>query len=76
LVRRLNELAEGGAQVAMIDVDEEPRVADAWGVVALPTVTLWDGCKEKRRWVGAVSPSELAAGESSSGLNTGMRRRR
>lgn len=76
LRRRLDELVEGGASVTIVDVDENPGLADSWGVIALPTVALIDGCRERRRWVGAVAPGELAAGESASGLNTGMRRRR
>jgi len=76
LQKRLEDISARGLHVAIVDVDDFPSIADQWGVVALPTVVLIEGCQEKRRWVGAVGAGELAATESGTGIKTGMRRRR
>ena len=76
LAAKFPDLRAAGTQLIEVDVDDYPEIADAWKVVALPTIVLVEEDRERRRWVGAVGPGELAATESSADLPRGMRRRR
>ncbi len=52
LIDRLASDYEGRAKVLKLDVDKAPDVASQYGVQAIPTVILFQGGKEKGRWVG------------------------
>ncbi len=51
----LNELAESteNAEFVKLDVDENPRTADACGVLSLPTVILFVGGEPRKTVYGA-----------------------
>lgn len=73
----LDEIEAKGSKVIRVDVDQEPGLADQHVVVTLPTfITVAEG-KETRRWLGAVSQTELEAGLiAKPAQRSGMRRRR
>lgn len=52
LIERLSEQYEGRAKVVKLDVDKAPDVATEYGVQSIPTVILFQGGKERARWVG------------------------
>jgi thioredoxin 1 len=58
----LERLRTDGHQVLTVDVDEHPGFADRWAVVSLPTFVVVRDGSEIRRWLGAVSGTDLAAG--------------
>ncbi len=49
----------GRARVVKVDVDDEPELAQAYGVRAIPTFVLLREGEEEDRLRGAVPPSEL-----------------
>lgn len=73
----LKEIEEKGSRVIRVDVDEHPELADQYVVVSVPTFFIISEARETRRWLGAVSQSELEAGLiTKKAVKSGMRRRR
>ena len=60
-VEALAEQYEGKALVAKVNVDEEPELARAFGVMSIPTVVLFENGQEKNRSVGLVPKEKLLA---------------
>jgi len=46
---QLRERFDGGLQILEVDASAQPRLADAWGVLAVPTVFLIDAAGRPRR---------------------------
>lgn len=81
LAKVLDEMEERGTKVVRVDVDTHPELADRYTVVSVPTFLVIVENREVRRYLGAVSPSELEAGtlhrSAKRGVaRSGMRRRR
>jgi thioredoxin 1 len=58
----LDELAAEGGRVRFVklDIDENPRTADRFGVLSLPTVILFDGGEPRRTVLGARPKKHFA----------------
>lgn len=52
--------------VVAVDVDANPHFADQFAVVSVPTVIILKGSEEQRRFVGAVTPADIAESVSAS----------
>ena len=52
LIDRIAQQYEGRAKVVKLDVDKAPDVATEYSVQSIPTVVLFQGGKEKQRWIG------------------------
>jgi len=50
---------DGDARVVKIDVDQNPLVAQRYGVRAIPTLILFNHGREVERLLGAVSEAEI-----------------
>lgn len=60
--RPLNELAgerSGKLTVAKLNVDENPQTAMTYEVMSIPTMILFQGGQERKRFVGARSKGQL-----------------
>ena len=60
--RPLNELAEekaGRLTIAKLNVDDNPHTAMSHEVMSIPTMILFNGGEEKKRFVGARSKGQL-----------------
>ena len=60
----LDELAEekaGSFQLAKLNIDDNIRTAQRFGVMSIPTMILFKNGEEVRRIVGAMPKSKLAA---------------
>ncbi|MDJ0923585.1 MAG: thioredoxin [Acidimicrobiia bacterium] len=60
--RPLNELAEekaGKLTIAKLNVDDNPDTAMSHEVMSIPTMILFQGGQEKKRFVGARSKGQL-----------------
>jgi thioredoxin 1 len=60
----LDELAgenSGKLTVAKLNVDENPATMSSYGVMSIPTLIVFQGGEEKRRFVGARSKGQLAS---------------
>ena len=58
----LDEIAgenDGKLTVAKLNVDENPTTMSAYGVMSIPTLIVFQGGEEKRRFVGARSKNQL-----------------
>ena len=55
----LESLAEEGYAVGKIDVDENPELASAYGVMSIPTLILFKDGKEQKRLVGLQTKDTL-----------------
>lgn len=51
----------GKLTVAKVNVDENPEVARQFMIQAIPTMVLFDGGKEKTRFVGGMTRERLVA---------------
>jgi thioredoxin len=58
----LEELAAaaGRARFVKLDIDENPRTADRFGVLSLPTVILFDGGEPRKTVLGARPKKHFA----------------
>jgi len=54
-IERLGQQYAGKLKIAKLDVDKSPDVAAQYGVQAIPTVIVFKGGQEVKRWVGAHS---------------------
>jgi thioredoxin 1 len=62
--RPLNELAgekTGKLTIAKLNVDDNPQTAMSYEVMSIPTMILFQGGEEKKRFVGARSKGQLEA---------------
>lgn len=59
LEKSLLELQSEGYDIRLIDVDDNPGMLKEWRVVSLPTFVLTEQSREVRRFLGAVSKSDL-----------------
>lgn len=62
--RPLDELAgekSGKLTIAKLNVDENPQTAMTYEVMSIPTMILFQGGQEKKRFVGARSKGQLEA---------------
>jgi thioredoxin 1 len=60
--RPLDELAgekSGNLTVAKLNVDDNPQTAMTYEVMSIPTMILFQGGQEKKRFVGARSKGQL-----------------
>ncbi len=57
----IDELAAEGYQVGKIDVDQEPDLAGKFEVMSIPTLIVFEGGKEVKRFVGLQSKAVLEA---------------
>ena len=60
--RPLKELAgekQGSLTVAKLNVDDNPQTAMTYEVMSIPTMILFQGGEERKRFVGARSKSQL-----------------
>lgn len=60
----LDELAAentGKLTVAKLNVDENPATMSSYGVMSIPTLIIFQGGEEKRRFVGARSKAQLVS---------------
>ncbi|OUO80793.1 thioredoxin [Blautia sp. An249] len=57
----IDELAAEGYQVGKIDVDQEPDLAGTFEVMSIPTLIVFEGGKEVKRFVGLQSKAVLEA---------------
>lgn len=55
----LEELAEEGYNVGKIDVDENPNLASAYGVMSIPTLIFFKNGREEKRLVGLQTKDTL-----------------
>ncbi len=65
--RPLDELAgekAGRLTVAKLNVDDNPQTAMTYEVMSIPTMILFQGGQEKKRFVGARSKGQLETGVS------------
>jgi thioredoxin len=74
----LEELAAelaGQVRVVKVNVDEEPALADRYGVQGIPTLVLFAGGRERDRLVGALPKPALASwlAARTNGLAAGAR---
>lgn len=69
LVRGLTvELGAAGVPVVTVDVDANPQYADQFSVVSVPTVVVFSGADERRRFTGATTPASVASAVDDLGL--------
>ena len=57
----IDELAAEGYQVGKIDVDQETDLAGKFEVMSIPTLIVFEGGKEVKRFVGLQSKAVLEA---------------
>lgn len=55
----IDELAAEGFAVGKVDVDEEPALAQQFGVMSIPTIIIFKGGKEINRIVGLTPKDRL-----------------
>lgn len=62
IVKSLDEIeSEGKVKVIRVNVDEQPEIAQAFKVMSIPTLVLFEKKEEVRRVVGARSKSAIEA---------------
>jgi len=60
----LDEIAgenAGKLNVAKLNVDENPETMSSYGVMSIPTLIVFQGGEERRRFVGARSKGQLTS---------------
>ena len=60
VMEALSERFAGKAVVGKVDVDEQPKLAERYGVMSIPTVVLLKNGKEIQRMVGAMPEQAYA----------------
>ena len=46
-------------KVVKLNVDEEPKIARDFGIMSIPTLVVFKGGAEAKRWVGAKGKAQL-----------------
>lgn len=59
VVQKLVEEYNGTAEISFCNVDENPQLAQKYGVVSIPTLVLLNKGKEVQRFVGVQSEKTL-----------------
>src|ERR671936_58019 len=60
----LEEIArehEGKLTIAKLNVDENPEITRRYNVMSIPTLALFVGGAEKRRWIGAMPKRNIVS---------------
>ncbi|MEJ7710561.1 MAG: thioredoxin [Pyrinomonadaceae bacterium] len=60
IVEQVAEQYAGSVQVGKLDVDQNPSIAQRYGIKGIPTLILFKNGKEEERLVGAASKESLA----------------
>lgn len=60
IVEAVANRCAGAAQVAKLNVDDNPSIAQRYGVQGIPTLIVFQGGEEKERIVGVVSEEEIS----------------
>ncbi|MEF9976797.1 MAG: thioredoxin [Oscillospiraceae bacterium] len=60
-VAQIAEENEGKVKVCKVDIDKEPKLAERYGVMSIPTVIAFKNGKEAARSVGLVPKEKLTA---------------
>lgn len=55
----VEELAEEGYAVGKVDVDDQPELAQRFGIMSIPTLLVFKGGQEAKRLVGLTPKDEL-----------------
>lgn len=55
----VEELANEGYTVGKVDVDQEPTLAQQYGIMSIPTMLIFKGGKEVNRIVGLTAKDKL-----------------
>lgn len=55
----VEELAEEGYAVGKVDVDDQPELAQRFGIMSIPTLLVFQGGQEAKRLVGLTPKDEL-----------------
>ena len=55
----VEELAAEGYSVGKVDVDQQPALAQQYGVMSIPTLIVFKNGKEERRLIGLTAKSDL-----------------
>ena len=55
------QLADEGYKVGKVDVDEQPELAGKYNVMSIPTMIVFKGGNEVKRFVGLTPKETLAA---------------
>lgn len=55
----VEELANEGYAVGKVDVDQEPGLAQQYGIMSIPTMLIFKGGKEVNRIVGLTAKDKL-----------------
>lgn len=53
--------AETGIEVESIDIDDNPDLAESYGIQSIPTLVLVDGAKELARFTGSAPADRIKA---------------
>ncbi|WP_110666954.1 thioredoxin family protein [Salinicola halophilus] len=61
LLARLSSTVSGDVDIAVVDVDREPQLAERYGVRGMPTLCLFVDGEMKAMRVGMLSEPQLAA---------------
>lgn len=61
VIEQVAQEFEGRAVVGKVDVDEEPGLAQRFGVMSIPTLVVFKGGKVVEQAVGARSKADVAA---------------
>ena len=61
ILEELDEQLNGKVKICKLDVDDEPAIAQRFGVMSIPTVVLFENGQEKNRSVGLVPKEKLLA---------------
>lgn len=59
VIEQLAKDCEGKIKVGKLNVDNHPTTANAWHVMSVPTLVLFQNGEEKERLVGAVGKAAL-----------------
>ncbi len=61
IIEELAEEAEGKFKVCKMDVDEEPEIAEEYGVFSIPTLMVFKDCKVVNAHTGFAPKDEVLA---------------
>jgi thioredoxin 1 len=51
---------EGQATIGKVEIEENPDIAEAYGIRSVPTLVVFKNGEEVQRFVGVTSPGELS----------------
>lgn len=59
VIDQLAEANQGGAKITKLNIDESSDIAQQYKVMSIPTVIIFKGGNESRRFVGVASSDQL-----------------